>query len=376
MPSVERTMSDIVLNPPFTQAPLTDLVFVSKVTGLPICHPSDFWLKHPGWIDHVAQPPHYYVSNKEIEEALGIWGPLTGIQQEPRPVQAEPQPCSTGSPLNCNYELDQVMAQISPTPVPAADAITALQPSEGEVGVGSFVGSMDELYVIWAVFNHPPPLIPGTKQPKKLVSTVKVFMVNINTSNHVDAHSLSHAFSPGTVSGPAFKFYWTGSSRGKTNAASILTNEDFNINKAALFRKKQKPEVSMEFSATELEAFRIQEPAVQAIANAPASLDKNQELAYGTHVPQVLSFNTSLQMHGLYILELKKKWVCQQHLGEHGKVGHCYLSSDRKHIQLNLYRLQAWAAAWAAGDATKHEPPNVEAFDGERAAIAPVKPQG
>jgi hypothetical protein len=51
-------------------------------------------------------------------------------------------------------------------------------------------------------------------------------------------------------------------------------------------------------------------------------------------------------MHGLYILELKKKWKCEKHLGEHGDSGYCYVSADGTHIGLNGYRLKLWAAAW------------------------------
>jgi hypothetical protein len=71
-------------------------------------------------------------------------------------------------------------------------------------------------------------------------------------------------------------------SGGKTNAASILKDEDFDINKQVIFRKKSKPEVTMEFSANDLEPFRIQETASQALAEGP--MDEDQELAYGTRV--------------------------------------------------------------------------------------------
>ncbi|KAJ2932453.1 hypothetical protein H1R20_g4638, partial [Candolleomyces eurysporus] len=388
MAPIERTFSDMTQNPPFTQAPCSAPILtvpVSKVTGLPVRCPSDFWLKHPGWIDHTANPPRYYVCAKEINEALKIWGPITGIQQEAHtPAPSEPRspltPPEPRSPFDRDYELDQAMAHVSPTPVSGADAISALQLNEDTqttLGDAGAAVSTENLYVVRAVFNHAAPLVPGVKTSKKSQSTVKIFTINIHNTNCVQfitaalqAHSLNHTFSPGTVSGPPIKLYWTGSAGGKTNAASILKEEDFDINRQALFRKKSKPEVTVEFSANNLEPFRIQATASQALAEGP--MDENQELAYGTQVPQISSFNTTTQMHGLYILELKKKWKCEKHLGEHGDSGHCYVSADGSHIRLNGYRLKLWAAAWAAGDATKHAPPNIDAFDGDRSTDGPA----
>ncbi|RXW14858.1 hypothetical protein EST38_g10995 [Candolleomyces aberdarensis] len=284
-------------NPPFTQPPprSPDPVIVSKVTGQPVQRPSDFWLKHPGWIDHVAVPPHYYVSIEEIEEVLTIWGHITGIQPE-----IVNNPRRQASPHERNYELDQAMARISPTPVPAANAAVSLQQAEGtQRAVGDIDApvSADELHVVRAVFNYPPPFVPvvsnSSRRDFKLIHSVTHSALALYP---VPPSSCTGLDLPG----------------GKTYAASILKDEDFEVNRAAIFRKKQKPEVTMEFSANDLEPFRIQDAAAQALANT--ATDENQELPSGTH---------------------------------------------------------------AAGDATKHDPPNIEAFDGDRTAIGPlVKPRG
>ena len=70
------------------------------------------------------------------------------------------------------------------------------------------------------------------------------------------------------------------------------------------------------------------------------------------------------------------------HQGEHGKTGYCYVTPTSKHIHLNPLQFKTWASPMvsaclllfpnlssfsyvqAAGDATKHEPPNVTTFDG------------
>jgi len=101
-------------------------------------------------------------------------------------------------------------------------------------------------------------------------------------------------------------------------------------------------------------------------------------------VPQLENFSDSAQLHGRFILELKKRWPCQMHQGEHGELGYCYVAPSGGHTRLNTLRMKAWAAAivsfgiylflnilsdvdfQAAGDATKHEPPNVNSFDGAR----------
>lgn len=66
MAPVEWTLSDMTQNPPFTQAPCSPpnpTVPVLKVTGLPVPWPSDFWLKHPGWIGML-------ISLSTVEHAL------------------------------------------------------------------------------------------------------------------------------------------------------------------------------------------------------------------------------------------------------------------------------------------------------------------
>jgi hypothetical protein len=103
---------------------------------------------------------------------------------------------------------------------------------------------------------------------------------------------------------------------------------------------------------------------------------------YGTQVPRIDEFREEDQLHGRIILQLKKKWPCAQHYGEHGEPGFCYIAASGERVGLNTRKLKIWAAAivstkyWshstcrpmnpfqAASDATKHEPPNTIEFDG------------
>ncbi|KAH6880189.1 hypothetical protein BKA70DRAFT_1126817 [Coprinopsis sp. MPI-PUGE-AT-0042] len=352
---------------------LEELVFYSQITGDRVLRPSDGWLRNPAWIDGALNPPRYYYSREEIEEAVRIWGPISGIH-----------------PASNSASLDSAMARISPTPVPMSNVMESLHgdrsPSLGQPPSASLVpigagAAEDDLYVVRSTFLYPPAAVPGSKPSKKMNSTVKVFTTDVETITRVEfvrgcllAHGLSHTFAPGTVSGPTFRMHWTGSG-GKTNAASILTDADFSTNVSALLRKqaRKKPEVMVEFSSVDLEAFRMQEPGAQGLAAPPVADADGPELLAGTKVPTVSAFSTSSQLHGMYILDLKQKWKCAQHPGEHGEPGHCYQPPNGgDHIPLNLLRLRLWAASWASGDATKHEPPQIEAFDGARGLPAGV----
>jgi hypothetical protein len=57
------------------------------------------------------------------------------------------------------------------------------------------------------------------------------------------------------------------------------------------------------------------------------------------------AFSEAAQLHGAIILELKKKWLCAKHQGEHGDVGYCYVSPNASHVGLNNRKLKLWASA-------------------------------
>ncbi|KAH6867363.1 hypothetical protein BKA70DRAFT_1133439 [Coprinopsis sp. MPI-PUGE-AT-0042] len=347
------------------QNPESDPVFISRITGEPVPCPSDYWLRSPAWIDGASNPPRHYYTREEMDEAAAFWGPRRGILPSER-----------------GYQLDQAMARISPTPISLTDTATRTSLSLAQIPGPPLDPSA-------MVSAHPGPvtfmLSARSSHPlsKKFTSTTKIFTINIAKTARKQlvnaaflSHSLSHAFKAGDVSGPAFRMHWTGSAGGKTNAASILTDDEFEANKAALLRKPKKPEVSIEILSTDLEPFRIQEVAAQVASLPVNAADDAVELAYGTKVPQVASFSTQSQLHGLHIMELKQKYKCEKHLGEHGEQGCCYITPSGDHIRLNLFRLRIWAAAWASGDATKHEPPNVEGFDGARNGESGARPRG
>jgi hypothetical protein len=57
-------------------------------------------------------------------------------------------------------------------------------------------------------------------------------------------------------------------------------------------------------------------------------------------------YSATQQLHGLHAQHIKTEWQCQQHLGENGRPGACYIKpGSGAHIGLNMRRLAAWAAA-------------------------------
>lgn len=63
------------------------------------------------------------------------------------------------------------------------------------------------------------------------------------------------------------------------------------------------------------------------------------------HVPQIDSFSDMAQLHGHFVIELKKRWPCQIHQGEHGEAGYCYVAPSGEHTRLNTLHMKTWAAA-------------------------------
>ncbi|KAF8062512.1 hypothetical protein FPV67DRAFT_1672970 [Lyophyllum atratum] len=165
------------------------------------------------------------------------------------------------------------------------------------------------------------------------------------------AHNLDALYSPGVHSGPDFKIWWSNILGGKGGAHTIQTDAQFAKAVTDILAKdkmkKTLAAVSVKFDIDTMAGFRIKQL-----------------------VPQVGAFSEASQLHGHFILQLKQKWKCEKHLGEHGEPGYCYTSDDR-HLLLNNLRFKSWAAALAAGDTTKSHPPNAPKFDGVRDRTSP-----
>ena len=75
----------------------------------------------------------------------------------------------------------------------------------------------------------------------------------------------------------------------------------------------------------------------------PTQLFNSNFRAY--QVPRAELFGEESQLLGGIILQLKQRWPCQQHLGEHGEPGLCYITPAGEHVGLNMRKLKIWASA-------------------------------
>lgn len=248
--------------------------------------------------------------------------------------------------------------------------------------------------------------VASTKKDKlmKMESIVLDSITHVNfLKETLKVHNLSSEYSPGTHSGPDFKMSWTGSgyicqyvsstfnpltfysnfTSGRQGGAPTIHNDkDFTVVLEALFAKRGKVQVYVDLNLDTMEGFRIRsmvsylftscceqshEQSSRYHLRPSLGLEMRMKSSYMAHVyvhvpfeflvrwfadqdisqvPKVSNFSKAAQIQGTFIIQLKQKWVCEKHQGEHGEPGHCYVNPLGAHIRLNPRRLKEWAAAW------------------------------
>ncbi|KAG1842365.1 hypothetical protein DFJ58DRAFT_732046 [Suillus subalutaceus] len=305
--------------------------------------PSEYWLQRPGWIDGAIDPPHFYISQEEIDNACRVYGYLA-----------------------------QPVSQPATTPTLTQPVIQSMAPDT--------VTSEPSFLLLQHVTDSCEVPVRGSKLVVKKFKTVKsdhIVLEDITWTTFIQKflaiYELADQYSPGVHSGPGFKLSWTGSLGGKSGATTIENNHDFNVAILVLMKKKKTP-VQVRVSSL----LHLTWIVAMILSSQPHSLteatvqDQDEELAYGTKVPRFNTFSEDAQLHAQYIIQLKKKWSCAKHQGEHGQDGHCYVSLTGRTSWIEPQEAQN-----AAGDATKHEPPNTADFDGARdGQLTDVKPCG
>ncbi|KAF9071914.1 hypothetical protein BDP27DRAFT_1262192 [Rhodocollybia butyracea] len=194
----------------------------------------------------------------------------------------------------------------------------------------------------------------------------------------LEAHSEQENFIAGDVNGPPFKMCWTGVN--KSDALCIETNTDWDMAVTALkARKSRSTSVTVEFDVDQMHPWKARKrvSSSSTIAVDDDLTDSSLELGAGTKVPRLDLFSEDDHLHGRMILKLQKKYPCNEHQGEHGQPGHCFVDTTGKHMGLNHRKFAIWASAIVAGDCTVHAPPNSVEFDGLRdGRLTTVKPRG
>ncbi|KIJ90739.1 hypothetical protein K443DRAFT_657906 [Laccaria amethystina LaAM-08-1] len=287
---------------------------------LPTSHPdyqcpSEAWLKNPAWIDGGVNPPRFYYSHEEINEALVAAGVTPRTEYNQQLAQVTPTPAQSNRPAPL-------------TPSLANGSNNYYRTAIGET-LPTSVGHLVNVSLV-----HPIAAAPSTARGKaapKKGRTTKMDTIKLDAVSRIDfvkailkIHGLAETFSPGVHSGPNFKIWWSGASGGKGGAPLIQNDHQFGVALAALL-KKDKSKLPL------------------GISDAAAART-DEELVYGTRIPHVEGFSDATQLHGRFILELKKKWPCQQHHGEHGEPGFCYVNPTW------VTRNKAAGIVWGLGD--------------------------
>ncbi|KAG1719080.1 hypothetical protein EDB19DRAFT_1975132 [Suillus lakei] len=148
-----------------------------------------------------------------------------------------------------------------------------------------------------------------------------------------------------------FKLWWTGSPGGQKGAATISTHLDFEISLQSIVHKLGNCNVMISFDLDEMSAFRKAKRPF-ALLNLPDNGGSGD--VFKEDVPWLENYSDSA----------RSQWKCQEHKGEHGEPGFCFVKPDGDHLGLNTRCLGAWGSAWANGDASISSPPNCKEFNG------------
>lgn len=220
---------------------------------------------------------------------------------------------------------------------------------------------------------------PPTSKKNQVVKSDRMRLDSLTRYELANAslslHNLEDEYSASKKCGFGFKMWWTGSSGGKSTAATIETDAEYDLILTQLRASNSKRgskeiTVFVAFDTDEMDAFRVRK-------HGRAFEHVDNGFNFGTKVPRLADMDPAAQLHSEFILKLKHTHPCEQHRGEHGEVGYCYVSPNGNHLGLNNRRLAIWGAAMAAGEATRHVPPNVAEFDGCQISGSTIaKPRG
>ncbi|KAH7903888.1 hypothetical protein BJ138DRAFT_965420, partial [Hygrophoropsis aurantiaca] len=329
--------------------------------------PSEQWLNSPAWIDGGINPPRFYATQKEINiDRVAFGYPPLPISVSERLVLA-PQSALLG-PNNAATNTEAAQAACA-----AALIFLLFNMPEAHSEAAGHLISVTTVYTaiekpVSATGSHLSRLTVKKSKARTTKSDHIVLEGSARTKfieSFFAVHDLADQYSPGTHSGPPFKFWWTGSSGGKTGATMIDNDHDFEVAVSAILKKKKDTcHVNVEVDLDDIEGFRVRTRKRVSI------------LSMDFIVPRLDAFTEEEQLHGNIIMELKAKYGCERHQGEHGEVGHCFVDASGEHLGLNNRKLKIWAAAIATADATKHRPPNTVEFDGICDGRLAIKPRG
>ncbi|CDO75078.1 hypothetical protein BN946_scf185010.g3 [Trametes cinnabarina] len=359
-------------------------------------------------LDGARNPPKFYVTLEEINADRVAAGypaiPPYSAPMQPRlptPPPAPEHPATAASMYAATLERDADLPNVhaalsralSPAPVPpppstdtavlqvpervlhesfvAPRPVSATQSGEPSVEIANNPGNdgpAGHLVAVSVVYLNTVPAggrssHGATKKVKqKVVKSDHILLAGLSRTDFLHAalavHELADQYSAGVHSGPPVKIWWSGSSSGKSGASTVENDHDFNVTKAAILkRNKDTCVVNIEFDLEGMAGYRIRKRLIKLYMRTMTSSLAGKR-SHGSSF-----FSDEAQINGQIIMQLKAKWACERHQGEHGEPGYCYVDVAGTHLGLNHRKLKLWAAAIAAADATKHHPPNTVDFD-------------
>ncbi|RDX47813.1 hypothetical protein OH76DRAFT_1419438 [Lentinus brumalis] len=320
----------------------------------------------PASMDGALEVPQFYADPEERREchaAARAAAGLLALQDRRAPTpdvlrqSPSPAPAVLTSPTP---ELSSVSGSDDSETGPACQRIAALPPAEK--------------YLLQVSMNYVEHTrgapAKGSKVVPKACSVTKMVNAPLRDTTRaqfvqvfLDAHCLGDQYAAGPLSGPQFRLWWTGVN--KSAAFTIENDDEFTIARTAILSKRSS-RVGVEFNQMDLNGFHVRPKRPLPFEAAPQT-DAEDELLSGTGVPRVEHFPDCTQLHGSIIIDIQKHHICKDHPTEHNAPGHCYKPAGSTldgHVRLNLRRFKAWAAAVAAGEATKFVPPNTTDFEG------------
>ncbi|GLB43898.1 hypothetical protein LshimejAT787_1500820 [Lyophyllum shimeji] len=241
---------------------------------------SQGWLQKPSWID-----------SGNVRDALAAIH-NNSVPPVPPPYNdfGPPAPAYNNfAGVTFNDPGPPMPAMVNASPIPESEAGPAEAPAvEAET-------RKERLVAITMAFS-----IPGTTSARNPKPAPKKDRVTKGASIMLDGITRI----PEVHSGPNFKIWWSNILGGKGGAHTIQTDAQFATAVSNILAKdktkKTLAAVLVEFDIDTMAGFHIKQPAPWVEGNAAAF---EEELAYGTHVPQVGAFSEASQLHGHFILQ-------------------------------------------------------------------------
>ncbi|KAJ6608173.1 hypothetical protein B0H10DRAFT_2068844 [Mycena sp. CBHHK59/15] len=252
---------------------------------------------------------------------------------------------------------------------PEASSDTASQhPSDSDNAIGESEARLLYVHVTLEWSEHPTSTRGKARAEKQQESKLVPRAIDVLHTSRVafipialGAHGYENTYIAGVASGPAIRISWSGTAGGKSSAAVIMFDADWNIliDKLgkALDSSKKLDTVCVIFDLDTMEGFK-QRPKRMYLPD-PYEL----ELSYGTRVPNTEHCTPAQLVLGAAIDQIKAAHSCAEH-------GVCFINADLQHLEMNRFRLNMWGQSVVAEKCAAGDPPPKELLTAWTGAVS------